>query len=164
MSGYRSNWSRDRPRAHVITLANSNCNIWWQKMQSYMRHFFPSLMYLNGLISSHNYIEEQATSKNMIHSTYRFLKTFSRLWTRIFALHIHSFIYLCSFLKYSYFTLYGNHIPAAMATFTEDDCIYILQLKRAENYRPWAIYVPAALKSRRVWDIVLGTQVASAAP
>ncbi len=57
-----------------------------------------------------------------------------------------------------------NHIPAAMATFTEDDRIRIPKLKRAENYRPWAIYVQAALESRGVWYIVLGTQVTPVAP
>ncbi len=51
-----------------------------------------------------------------------------------------------------------------MATFTEDNRIRIPKLKGAENYRPWAIYVQAALELRGVWDIVLGIQVASAAP
>ncbi len=51
-----------------------------------------------------------------------------------------------------------------MATFTKDDRIRILKLKGAENYRSWAIYVHAALESRAVWDIVLGTQIAHAAP
>ncbi len=51
-----------------------------------------------------------------------------------------------------------------MATFTEDDRIRIPKLKGAENYRPWAIYVQAALESRGVQDNVLGTQVAPAAP
>ena len=51
-----------------------------------------------------------------------------------------------------------------MATFTKDDRIRILKLKGAENYRSWAIYVHAALESRAVWGIVLGTQIAHAAP
>ena len=35
----------------------------------------------------------------------------------------------------------------------------ISKLKGAENYRPWAIYIQAALESRNVWDIVTGTKV-----
>ena len=51
-----------------------------------------------------------------------------------------------------------------MATFTENDRIFIPKLNGAENYRTWAIYVQAALELRGVWDIVLGTQIAPAAP
>lgn len=47
-----------------------------------------------------------------------------------------------------------------METFNKDDRIRISKLKRVENYRPWAIYVQATLKSRRVWDIILSIQVA----
>ncbi len=74
-------------------------------------------------------------------------------------------IYLAVLLPvYSYFTLCTNHIPAAMATFSEDDRIRIPKLKEAENYRPRAIYVQATLESRGVWNIVRGTQVAPATP
>ncbi len=86
----------------------------------------------------------------MLCSTYLFLKPFHRWWARICALHIRLSIYQCSFLIYSYFTLCTNHIPAAMATFTENDRIRIPKLKEAENYRPWAIDVQVALESRGV--------------
>ncbi len=54
-------------------VATPNCDIRWQKVQSCMMHFFLSLVYLNGLISSYNLIEEQATSTHMLCSTYLLL-------------------------------------------------------------------------------------------
>ena len=41
----------------------------------------------------------------------------------------------------------------------KDNCICIPKLKGAENYRPWAMYIQAALESRNVWNIVIGTKV-----
>lgn len=51
-----------------------------------------------------------------------------------------------------------------MSTLTEDDRMRIPKLKGAENYRPWAIYVQAALESRNVRDIVVTIKAAPTQP
>ncbi len=48
-----------------------------------------------------------------------------------------------------------------MTSSTDDDHIQIPKLKDAKNYRPWAIYVQAALESRNIWEIVTGAKVVS---
>ncbi len=52
-------------------------------MQSCMRYCFLSLVNLNSLIFSHNEIEKQATSTQMLRSTYLFLKLFDSLMSYI---------------------------------------------------------------------------------
>ena len=73
-------------------VATSNGNIRWQKVQSCMKHFFVSLVYLNSLILSHNYIDEQATSTHMPRSTYLFFKPFFTIYTlhHIYFYHVYT--------------------------------------------------------------------------
>ncbi len=56
-------------------------------------------------------------------------------------------------------------IYAMVSTFTTDDeRIRIPKLRRAENDRPWSIYVQATLESKGCWDIVIGTRKTPATP
>ena len=51
-----------------------------------------------------------------------------------------------------------------MTSLTDDNCMQIPKLKGAKNYRPWAIDVQAALKSRNIWKIITGTKVVPIIP